>query len=272
MRVVLPAIKSSGRKRKTMRYWLIVFAVISMGYVLIAAASGEVLVSFQKELAEIYKKQQNGSYRDSSAMATSSFTGLEGDIYKLAGKRDWSSATNCGGSMEKCQKWLADIFAVVAVEQNVPPKLLIARAWHESGLTAFGRDRLPFHSKPDPRNGRMDVGMLQVRFPASDGCDMSSVYGQLSCGAKYIRQKLDKYDGNVVASLTGYVCGHFPAKTPRINDWVVARSFILWQALELNYSARSIQQINSLGANHQDSFRMKEWGGYLKLYQPGLGV
>lgn len=276
-----------------MLYFMVVIGMLYMLIATIAPKVAEGLPSFPKDLAlfkerEAKKKQQQDKQKARNAhdkawpFYAAGFVGqadytvrmnrVEAAIYKLAGDRDWSVRTKCNDSSEICLQRLAAAFVAEAYEHDLPPLLLVSRAWHESRLTAFRADGYPIRSKPDPRNGKVDVGILQLRPPASNGCKMSTVRGQIACGASYTRKKLNRFNGNIVKALTAYACGHYPSKKPRTFNWVVPRSFILWQALEKDCSAESLKQINELGRKRQQTFQMSDWGSYGTLYNPGLEV
>ena len=81
---------------------------------------------------------------------------------------------------------------------NLDPALLAAIAEQESG----------FNQSAQSEAGAMGIMQLMPGTAEGLGVDPSDLRGNLEGGAKYLRQMLDKYDGDVEKALAAYNAGH----------------------------------------------------------------
>lgn len=86
----------------------------------------------------------------------------------------------------------------MAEKYNLDPALLAAIAEQESG----------FNQSAQSEAGAMGIMQLMPGTAEGLGVDPSDLRGNLEGGAKYLRQMLDKYDGDVEKALAAYNAGH----------------------------------------------------------------
>ena len=93
----------------------------------------------------------------------------------------------------------------MAEKYNLDPALLAAIAEQESG----------FNQSAQSEAGAMDIMQLMPGTAEGLGVDPSDLRGNLEGGAKYLRQMLDKYDGDVEKALAAYNAG--PGSLDSVN-------------------------------------------------------
>lgn len=93
----------------------------------------------------------------------------------------------------------------MAEKYNLDPALLAAMAEQESG----------FNQSAQSEAGAMGIMQLMPRTAEGLGVDPSDLRGNLEGGAKYLRQMLDKYDGDVEKALAAYNAG--PGSLDSVN-------------------------------------------------------
>lgn len=93
----------------------------------------------------------------------------------------------------------------MAEKYNLDPALLAAMAEQESG----------FNQSAQSETGAMGIMQLMPGTAEGLGVDPSDLRGNLEGGAKYLRQMLDKYDGDVEKALAAYNAG--PGSLDSVN-------------------------------------------------------
>ncbi len=93
----------------------------------------------------------------------------------------------------------------MAEKYNLDPALLAAMAEQESG----------FNQSAQSEAGAMGIMQLMPNTAEGLGVDPSDLRGNLEGGAKYLRQMLDKYDGDVEKALAAYNAG--PGSLDSVN-------------------------------------------------------
>lgn len=93
----------------------------------------------------------------------------------------------------------------MAEKYNLDPALLAAMAEQESG----------FNQSAQSEAGALGIMQLMPRTAKGLGVDPSDLRGNLEGGAKYLRQMLDKYDGDVEKALAAYNAG--PGSLDSVN-------------------------------------------------------
>lgn len=93
----------------------------------------------------------------------------------------------------------------MAEKYNLDPALLAAMAEQESG----------FNQSAQSEAGALGIMQLMPRTAEGLGVDPSDLRGNLEGGAKYLRQMLDKYDGDVEKALAAYNAG--PGSLDSVN-------------------------------------------------------
>ncbi len=93
----------------------------------------------------------------------------------------------------------------MAEKYNLDPALLAAMAEQESG----------FNQSAQSEAGAMGIMQLMPSTAEGLGVDPSDLRGNLEGGAKYLRQMLDKYDGDVEKALAAYNAG--PGSLDSVN-------------------------------------------------------
>lgn len=104
-------------------------------------------------------------------------------------------------------------FAHVAADNyNIDPLIVIIVIWAET------RGVLNVDGNIGER------GLMQCHGVAADGCDLSTPRGQIDCGARWLRAKLDQCGGDVLGALTAYqrkggTCGPTVSGSRRRYRW-----------------------------------------------------
>lgn len=134
--------------------------------------------------------------------------------FVLASCPCWGLAANSVARREMAEK-----IAFAAERCNVPPLLLTVIAKRESSFD------------PEAVGSLGEIGILQVHGLAAKDCDLSTVDGQLACGASWLRKSFDKC-GTWDRAIAAYAAGYCTApKNSRLFKLVFSR-FRQWQRAE----------------------------------------
>jgi soluble lytic murein transglycosylase-like protein len=112
-------------------------------------------------------------------------------------------------SQPERHKFAKDIITK-ANKYDLSPYLLTSIIYLESTFRTDARGKIGEH------------GLTQVHGMAAYGCDLSTQGGQIECGARYLRSRID-HCGDVRSGLTAYAGGRCRAKYGERLYWVVER-------------------------------------------------
>jgi hypothetical protein len=111
---------------------------------------------------------------------------------------------------------MAELIAQAADAANVPRGLLTVIAYRESSFNMEAIGAIG------------EVGLVQVHGIAARGCDLSTAFGQLSCGSAWLRRGFELCGGESWdRALTAYATGKCKAPNDRTR-WLVASRMRQW--------------------------------------------
>jgi hypothetical protein len=102
---------------------------------------------------------------------------------------------------------------------RLPVALLLAVVYRESSFLSTARGE-----------SRGEIGLTQVHGVAARHCDLSTVPGQLDCGASWLRYCISTC-GNIRRGLTAYATGKCRTTSTKVTKKIESR-IRLWKRIE----------------------------------------
>jgi hypothetical protein len=79
-----------------------------------------------------------------------------------------------------------------------------------------------------------ETGLMQVHGKARRGCELTTVSGQVNCGARWLRKCMDVCDGTAYQALTAYATGECKHNDAGVRSKVRSR-IRLWEKLKRQF-------------------------------------
>ena len=130
--------------------------------------------------------------------------------------------TNPQNPMQKNPKLLvrmSNAIATTADTYSIPPMILVTIIYKESSFRSDAKGK-----------ARSEIGLMQVHGRAAKGCDLSTVEGQIDCGAAWFRYCYDLC-GSYEGAFTAYAVGECTTENDRVK-WKIGSRIRMWKTLE----------------------------------------